>query len=241
MGRCRRPAPTTPMSIQPIDPVPSSKRSQKTRRVALAAGLLLVAPLLLASTPPVLRSADDLLAVQPPRVVERFFREGLVMLASAPRDTMAGRVRQIEALVLFDRRPEEVLALLVQTERQAEYQPDLESSITLARLDDGNLDEHTVHFAFRPFVYHVRHHWDRESGRLWWELDESHENDVLQLEGAWHLHPLDDGRTLGRYVTRVDAGRVIPAFVQDLVGPRMVAAALERARLWIDSDGTYRP
>jgi hypothetical protein len=72
-------------------------------------------------------------------------------------------------------------------------------------------------------------------------LDERFENDLAVLEGFWEFHALEDGRTLGRFGTRVDAGAAIPAFMQRDLTRRSVVKTMENCRTWVDSDGAWRP
>ncbi len=103
------------------------------------------------------------------------------------------------------------------------------------------LDRHTLRVMFVPIQYHLRSHFDFESYRIWWELDPDSPNDVHRLEGFWQLEELDPNRTLGRFGSRVEVGPALPSFLQDLMTRRGVTRTMRQVRLWVNSDGTYRP
>jgi hypothetical protein len=103
------------------------------------------------------------------------------------------------------------------------------------------LDEHHMKILFARVDYRLRHHFDWEGGRSWWELDPSFANDLSEVEGFWELHELDAARTLARFGSRVVVGPALPLWLQEVATRKNLPATLERARRWVDSNGTYRP
>ena len=72
-------------------------------------------------------------------------------------------------------------------------------------------------------------------------LDPTHENDLDVLEGYWELYEIDCSQTLGRFKTRVVLSPLLPSFIQNAATRRNTSHVVERARLWVNSEGTYRP
>ena len=55
------------------------------------------------------------------------------------------------------------------------------------------MDRHEIQILFTSITYHLRHQWDEEGRRIWWDLSPGHENDLRGLVGYWELYPLSDG------------------------------------------------
>jgi hypothetical protein len=205
---------------------------------ALAALLCLAASASHAGASTAVSAAHGLLEAQPKAVVERLEEEKLVLLQSRDGQHSGDFV---EALVIFEQPRSRVMRLLSQTARQSEYRPELSGVETLEWRDDGNIDEHRMRVLFVKLRYRVHTHFDFEGGRIWWELDPSFESDLRQLEGYWELYELEEGRTLGRFGTRVDVGPALPTWFQEYATRKNVPATVDYIRLWVDSNGTYRP
>jgi hypothetical protein len=138
------------------------------------------------------------------------------------------------ALVVFDQAPETVFALLVQTERQAEFLPQVSDVRPVSRAPGPHVDRHEVSILFKRIVYHVEQHASRAELRIWWQLSPAHDNDIRGLEGFWELHPLDGGRTLGVYGSLVDVGPVLPKRMQARLTRNNVEEAIRALRAWVD-------
>ena len=153
----------------------------------------------------------------------------------------SGESLYIGALVLFDQPLDRTQRLLSQTGRQHEYLPELKEADTIRW--DGNvvINEHHVRILFIRFNYRIRTEFDFEAGRIWWALDPDHENDLDVLEGYWEFYEMDGSQTLGRFKTRVVLGSALPRFLQNAATRRNVPRVIERMRLWVNSEGAYRP
>jgi hypothetical protein len=204
------------------------------RREALL-GLLLGASLGLTGTTP---AGESVLAQEPPELVERLHEQRIVVLedvASAERTTF------VIAYVIFEQPRTRVVALVTEAGRQTEWRTDLKSVAVVEDAPPRRVDEVRMRVMFRDMVYRVRYERDPETDRIAWTLDERFDNDLAVLEGFWEFHPLEGGRTLGRFGTRVDAGAAIPAFMQRDLTRRSVVKTMENCRRWVDSDGAWRP
>ena len=202
-----------------------------------------VVPLLIAAlfclgahSNPVLKTATGVLDRQPPEIVRRLHAKNLVPLPGAQDGSL-----YIRALVLFDQPLHRTLRLLSQTERQSEYLPELKRVETIRRDGTAVVDEHHVRILFIRLDYRLRTEMDFAAARIWWKLDSTHENDLEVLEGYWEFYEFDDSRTLGVFGTRVVLGKAIPAFLQNAATRRNLPRVVERMRLWVNSEGTYRP
>lgn len=140
----------------------------------------------------------------------------------------------IPALVVFDHPPGIVFALLLQTERQVEYVPQVRALRPVSRTPDSHVDRYEVAILFKRIVYHVEQDWSRAERRIWWQLSPAHDNDIRALEGFWELHPLDGGRTLGVYGSRVDVGPVLPQRIQARLTRNNMRDAIHALRNWVD-------
>ena len=194
--------------------------------------LLLLLPLLSGAT-----AGESLLATEPAELVARLRGTGLVVLEDV---AASGADSFVVAYVLFDRPRSRAMALVTDPSRQTEWRPDLTGVETLERLPDGRIDEVRMRILFRDLTYRVRYRRD-PNGRIEWKLDPRFENDLERFEGFWEFFELPEGRTLGRFGTLVDAGALVPAFVQRDLTRRSVVQTLENCRLWVDSDGDWRP
>ena len=202
-----------------------------------------VAPLLItalfcmgANSNPVSKTAADVLDRQPPEVLRRLHAKNLARLPGVQDGSL-----YIGALVLFDQPLHRTLDLLSQSERQSEYLPELKHVETIRRDGAAVIDDHHVRVLFIRIDYRLRTEMDFEAARIWWKLDPTHDNDLRVLEGFWELYEFDDSRTLGVFGTRVVLSPALPAFLQNAATRRNVGRVVERMRLWVNSNGRYRP
>lgn len=182
-------------------------------------------------------AAEQLLAGHPQDRVVRLLRENVVMFRSSGNDEHAPFV---QALVVFESPLERVVRLMVQTARQIEYRSELKSIETVDRFSKGSVDEHRIRFMFLRVAYRLRNEFDFERHRMRWALDPDFDNGLTRLEGFWHFYALDDERTLGHFGSLVDVG-AMPQFFQDYAAKRQIPETMERVRLWVNSDGRWRP
>lgn len=195
--------------------------------------LLLLLPLLSGAT-----DGESLLAGEPPELVARLRDTGLVVLEEVAG---SGADSFVVAYVLFDRPRTRAMALVTDPSRQTEWRPDLTAVETVERLPEGRVDEVSMRILFRDLTYRVRYRKDPGSGRIEWQLDPRFDNDLRRFEGFWEFFELPEGRTLGRFGTLVDAGALVPSFMQRDLTRRSVVQTLENCRHWVDSDGGWRP
>jgi len=188
-------------------------------------------------------AGDAMLAGLPPEIVRRLQRDGLVVLVTArdPNDATADTSNAVVGFVLFDASLDETYRLLSQTTRQIEYRSELTAIENLEWTNTGPIDQHRIKILFRRFNYHLQFKLDPESRSLRWELDPDYENDLMVVEGSWELFGMDDGRTLGRFTTRVEVGTGVPRFLQDYFTRKNLPSTLGNCRRWVGSDGKYRP
>jgi hypothetical protein len=182
------------------------------------------------------QTAETVLADYPPKIVQKLHKKNLALLPNVQDGSI-----YIGALVLFDQSIDKAHHLLSQTERQHEYLPELKRADIIRRDGSVVINEHHVRVMFIGLSYRIRTQSDFDSGRIWWVLDPTHDNDLDVLEGYWELYKIDDSRTLGRFKTRVVLGPLIPRFIQNAATRRNVPRVVERARRWVNSEGAYRP
>ena len=140
------------------------------------------------------------------------------------------------AVVIFRNSPARVFELLIQTERHGEFLGKADGSGPVSRAPLDHVDRHEIQILFTSITYHLRHRWDEEGKRIWWDLSPLHDNDLSGLVGYWELYPLRDGRALGFYGTGVDVGPVIPKRMQATITRRNVRSAVLAIRDWVDRE-----
>ncbi len=189
-------------------------------------------------------SANEVLAAQSEELVSRLMEDHVVVLTGLREDAPLEDEREgswIVAYVIFELPIERSYELLSQSTKQLEFRTELKSIETVELTRDGNVDEQRMRILFSEYVYYIRYVLDPSLHRIEWHLDERFENDLERVHGFWELYPLPGGRTLGRSGTSVSVGAHVPDFVQDWITRRNVPKALRRVRLWVDSEGRYRP
>jgi hypothetical protein len=188
-------------------------------------------------------TGDAVVARLGPAHAEELFAQGYTFPLEA-LDDARDRLEcasQTRALVIFSAPRENVLALLLQTERQGEFLENLRSVRGLAKSENDKVDEHELRVLFTSLTYRVHNHWDEASWHIWWQLDETYDNDLRELQGYWQLYEMADGRTLAIYGTHVDVGPVFPKKVQDMMTRRTIRQAVHQFREWVDAEGQGGP
>ena len=198
-----------------------------------------LAALLLAGAPGLAqaRTAEALLDGEPPELVERLHRDGVLVM----EDVGGGADSFVVAYVIFARPRERVLELLEEAARQPEYRPELRSVRTISSTAEGRVDEQRLVVMFQELVYRLLYTKDPDDQRLEWRLDPDFDNDLERMEGFWELYAAADGTTLGRFGSRVNVGPAVPGFLQRGLSRRTVLRYVENARQWVDSEGRWRP
>lgn len=181
-------------------------------------------------------SAQALLDAQPEDVREELLEERLVLL---PSDGLPKG--QVEALVLFAQPPEKVWELMIQRERQKEYRPEITALSIVEKSADRVVEEQHLKIAFLDVAYRLEDRIDAATHTMTWQLDPDFESTLEHVSGYWELHPLDGGRTLARFGTRVSVSPAVPGFLQNGITRKNVPESLENTRQWVDSDGRWRP
>jgi len=202
-----------------------------------AAPLLIAALLCIGADPtPSSSTAAAILEAYPPKVIQQLYGKNRALLPGSQDGGL-----YIGALVLFDQPLERTLRLLSQSERQSEYLPELKRVESIRREGAAVIDEHHVRILFVPIDYRLRTETDFEAARIWWHLDPTHDNDLRVLDGYWELYEFDESRTLGVFGTRVVLSPALPTFLQKAATRGNVPRVVERMRLWVNSNGSYRP
>ena len=181
-------------------------------------------------------SAQALLDAQPTELREELLEEHMVLL---PSDGLPKG--QVEALVLFTQPPDKVWELLIQRERQKEFRPEITSLSIIEQSDGRVVEEQHLKIAFLDVAYRLECRVDDETHTLSWQLDPSFESTLEHVSGYWELHPLDGGRTLARFGTKVSVSPAVPGFLQNGITRKNVPESLENTRQWVDSNGSWRP
>jgi hypothetical protein len=156
-------------------------------------------------------------------------------------DPADGDFEGMEALVLFDMPPQQVLALLAQTGRQREYRPDLRSIESIEHTRVAAVDQHRMRVLFINVEYRVRYQFDYEHGQMTWRLEPGHGGSLEALEGFWVLYAFGDGRTLAHFGTHVRVTDALPSPVQQLATRSKLPSDLQHTRQWVNSNGRSRP
>jgi hypothetical protein len=183
-------------------------------------------------------SGETMLAQEPPELVTQLRERGLLVLEDVARSDPQSFVI---AWVIFTQPRDRAVALVTDGARQREWRPGLDDVRVVEREGTVRIDEVHMRVMFRELVYRVRYLRDPATQRITWSLDPRFDNDLARFDGFWEFYALEDGRTLGRFGTRVDAGIAVPAVVQRTLTRRNVVDTMEACKRWVDSDGSWRP
>jgi hypothetical protein len=212
------------------------------RRLGLSpralAGACLLAAVLAAALAEAEPSAEALLAAAPSGLRSKLESERVVVLDAASEPHLAGFV---VALAIFSRPRRDVVELVSQSARQAEYRPELTSVAVISDGAQERVDEHHLSILFKDVAYRLRYRRDPETDRIEWALDPGFDNDLERLDGFWEFYDLPGERTLGRFGSRVDVGPAFPDFVQQRLSRQTVIRTVENCRQWVDAHGEWRP
>lgn len=162
--------------------------------------------------------------------------KGEVILPKGVTKTADGKTL-IGAALVFDRPPEDVWRLLSKTEDQHLYIKEVKNVKIISRQSSQDLLELEVRILGKTIIYRQAHYYDKPALYFRWELDRSFKSPVKELEGFWRLYPFANGRTLGRYGSRVQIGFGVPAFIQNALAKDNLPSALASVKNYIDSGG----
>lgn len=183
-------------------------------------------------------TADEMLASEPPEIVEELIARRVLMMKDIS-DREGGTL--FTALVIFEQPRRQVIDLMKQVSRQPEYRDDIHKLEVIHEEEFVRIDEQTLKVMFTKIVYRVRLERDPVTDRMTWELDETFDNDIARVNGFWEFFEFEDGRTLGRFGSIVDVGPAVPSFIQDSLTKKAVVKTVENTRLWVNSNGKWRP
>ncbi|HPU94195.1 MAG TPA: SRPBCC family protein, partial [Candidatus Saccharicenans sp.] len=136
---------------------------------------------------------------------------GEVVMTSSPEVTPDGH-SVIAAAVMFKVPVERAWEILSATDRQIEYLEEIKKLRVVEAGEDFNRTEFEVKVMGQKVRYTVVHHFLPELYYLWWELDKKAPHDLKDLSGFWRLYPAGEGKTIGRYGSRVVPGFPVPEF-----------------------------
>jgi hypothetical protein len=145
----------------------------------------------------------------------------------------------IEAALGFDQPPEEVWRLLSRTEDQGRYLSEVQKVAVITKTPTDDLLEFTIRVVTKTFVYRQSHRFDEKALCLTWELDPSFPSDIKELTGFWRFYPFAQGKTLGRYGSRVLMKFAVPRSIQEALAKNRLPAALRSVKRYVDSGGTW--
>ena len=169
---------------------------------------------------------------------ERDLADGKVVFSTT--DTKGkGKSALVEAAVVFDKPPEYVWELLYRTEDQVKFLQEVDELKIVEKEELQDNLELKLRIVFMTIVYRVIHHFEKDDLYIYWGLDPSFENDLLDVRGFWKLHPYGEGKTLARYGSGFSIKNV-PQWVESLFKGRGVEKSLIAVRKYVNSGGTYR-
>jgi len=184
-------------------------------------------------------TAQDLIDAQPAEIQKTLQERRVAVLPQA--EPQNGGPRLIRSMVLFESSPDAVFALMLQTRRKPEYQPQIRSVERVSRGDRESVEIVRLRIAFKNIAYRLLRSWDPAAHRIEWRIDPAYDNDIRHLEGYWEFYPLPGEGTLGYTGSNVNIGPILPGFIQRSMSRRKVPQAMDRVRRWVDSGGTWRP
>jgi hypothetical protein len=171
--------------------------------------------------------------------IARLKKGEIVVIKELSREETTSK-GMVQVALIFNKRIDEVWSLMTQGFRQEEYLPNLDRSILVKKLPDGDIIENRLKVFFVELRFWVRgyHYPDRYYIR--WNLAEGYKNDIKNLEGFWQFYYIDETHTLARYGTHTETGFGVPAKVQEFLARRDIPESLSRLKKWVESDGAWK-
>ncbi len=192
------------------------------------------------SSPPAPGSGDGLLESWPEENRGALLKDGCTRPLPVSSE-VAGCGGFLQAAVVFERPPGEVIGLLSQTHRRGEFIDSLHRVESVERGKTHSIDEQEIKVLFTKLRHYMRSEWSAEHGLVSWTLDPNRDHDIDTPDAYWHLHPLTGGRTLGICGNRVSVGGIIPAITRQRLSQKKMNQSLGHIRGWVNSNGTSRP
>jgi hypothetical protein len=176
---------------------------------------------------------DGLKGLTPEQLEE--LKKGRVVFHAA--GSQKGEASLIEAIIVFNKTPQEAWILLSKTEDQVKY---IDECIHIRKISGREGKEvHTIKVLFLTFQYGVLFEFQPEKFYFHWSLDTDDKNDLNGLEGFWKLYPYSEGKTLARYGSYLSVKHV-PGWIESIFKKRGVKKSLLSVKKYVDSGGEYR-
>jgi hypothetical protein len=151
-------------------------------------------------------------------------RDGGVLKRRTGRVDDAGSLQggaQAASLIAYP--PDEVWEVLTDFESWPGFMPHLTASAVTQREGRRQWVQQSFRILMTPMRHTTIYELDPVRGKLSWELDLEKDHDIAGSHGSWELAPADGGRsTLVRYVSQLDSGRRVPAFVERMLFERSI-------------------
>jgi uncharacterized membrane protein len=134
---------------------------------------------------------------------------------------------------------ERVFEVAADVEGTPRWQPQIKSVEAVQRDDDGRqvLVDTVTDGKVRDLRSRLRFSYDEPTGISWLQED----GDLSEVEGAWTLEDLGEGRTRATYRLSVDLGRMLGMVVRgpivDLLRGQLVNTMPEKLKRFVEADG----
>jgi len=168
----------------------------------------------------------------------RMLKADKIVMTASPEVTPDGH-SVIAAAVMFKVAVEQAWEILSATDRQIEYLEEIKKLRVLEAGEDFNRTEFEVKVMGQKVRYTVVHHFLPELYYLWWELDKKAPHDLKDLSGFWRLYPAGEGKTIGRYGSRVVPGFPVPEFIRKPLFKSGVRSSLEKVRVYVEKNASF--
>ena len=146
----------------------------------------------------------------------------------------------IRTMLTFNVPLEETWRVLAQVDTQKEYLP----RVDYCQLVDEGPRMKNVEFVVDATLikvrYRVIHRFNPEENFFDWYLDPDFKNELKRVDGFWKLYALSPQKTLARYGTRVNTGRMVPGWLERFFAKRDIPKALDAVRKRVESGGTWK-
>jgi len=175
---------------------------------------------------------DGLKGLSPEQIKK--LQAGEVVMTSSPEVTPDGH-SVIAAAVMFKVPVERAWEILSATDRQIEYLEEIKKLRVVEVGEDFNRTEFEVKVMGQKVRYTVIHHFRPDIYYLWWQLDKKAPHDLRDLSGFWRLYAAgEEGRTVGRYGSRVVPGFPVPEFIRKQLFKNSVRSSLEKVKAYVE-------
>ena len=152
--------------------------------------------------------------------------------------------RGVSATKVSDVSFEAVLAAVTDYDNFSEYMPKVKKSKTTKKLGEHSWVDTKLNFGLFSVDYVLKmREWinrDRNRAVITWKRDSG---DMKEINGKWILVKSSSGKTVIKYLSKVDAGMIIPGWIQDMLTkgavPDLFEAVEQRAKQ-IAGAGNYQ-